>query len=66
MCHMLKLIRNLLDDRKVINHEENGTLMPIKWQYIDALNNIQEDLGFHTCEQVEEYSHCLDEAQNEC
>ena len=46
VCHMLKLIRNLLGDRKVIYHEENGTLMPIKWQYIDALNNIQEDLAF--------------------
>ena len=46
VCHMLKLIRNLLGDKKVIYAETNGSLMPIKWQYIEELNNVQQDLGF--------------------
>ena len=43
---MLKLIRNLLGDKKVIYADTNGHLMPIKWQYIEELNNVQQDLGF--------------------
>ena len=46
VCHMLKLIRNLLGDKKVIYADTNGNLMPIKWQYIEELNNVQQDLGF--------------------
>ena len=46
VCHMMKLMRNLLGDYKVICHEgKNGQLHPIKWQYIENLNNLQEDLG---------------------
>ena len=46
VCHLLKLMRNLLGDYKVICHEDkNGYLHPIKWQYIEHLNNLQEDLG---------------------
>ena len=37
---------NLLGDQKVICYEENGTLQRIKWQYIEALNCVQEDLQF--------------------
>ena len=43
---MLKLMRNLLGDYKVICHEENKKLHKIKWGYIEALNDVQEDLGF--------------------
>ena len=40
-------MRNLLGDHKVIYHEdENGQLHPIKWQYIENLNNLQEDIRF--------------------
>ena len=46
VCHMLKLIRNLLADKKTIYTDSNGSLMPIKWEYIEELNNIQQDLGF--------------------
>ena len=46
ICHMLKLMRNLLGDYKVTYKEENGQLQEIKWQYIDNLNSIQEELGF--------------------
>ena len=46
VCHMMKLMRNLLGDYNVICHEgKNGQLYPIKWQYIENLNNLQEDLG---------------------
>ena len=46
VCHIIKLMQNLLGDQKVICYEENGTLQRIKWQYIEALNSVQEDLGF--------------------
>ena len=39
-------MQNLLHDQKVICYEENGTIQRIKWQYIEALNSVQEDLGF--------------------
>ena len=39
-------MRNLLGDYKVICHEgKNGQLHPIKWQYIENLNNLREHLG---------------------
>ena len=28
------------------SYEENGMLQRIKWQYIEAINSVQEDLGF--------------------
>ena len=46
VCHMLKLMRNLLGDYKVICKQEDGELKQIKWQYIEDLNSIQEELGF--------------------
>ena len=46
VCHMVKLMRNLLGDYKVIAHEEKGMLHKIRWEYIDALNSVQEGLGF--------------------
>ena len=46
VCHMIKLMGNLLGDQKVICYEENCTIQRIKWQYIEALNSFQEDLGF--------------------
>ena len=46
VCHMVKLLRNLLVDKKVICHEQNGKLEEISWWYIESLNRLQEDLGF--------------------
>ena len=46
VCHMIKLMRNLLGDYKTISHDAKGILHRIDWRYIDSLNNIQEDLGF--------------------
>ena len=46
VCHMVKLLRNLLVDKKVICHEQNGKLEEIRWWYIESLNRLQEDLGF--------------------
>ena len=46
ICHMLTLMRNLQEDYKVICHEKNNELHKIKWSYIEALNDVQEDLGF--------------------
>ena len=45
-CQMLKLMRILLGDHKVICHKENMKLHKIKLGYNEALNNVQEDLGF--------------------
>ena len=46
VCHMVKLLRNLLGDKKVICHEHSGKLEEICWWYIESLNRLQEDLGF--------------------
>ena len=46
ICHIIKLMQNILGDQKVICYEENGTIQRMKWQYIEALNSVQEDLGF--------------------
>ena len=45
VCHMMKLMQNLLCDQNVICYEENATKQRIKWHYIEALNSVQEDLG---------------------
>ena len=44
--HMIKLMQNLLRDYKTICCEENGLLKPIRWQYIEGLNDVQENPGF--------------------
>ena len=43
---MIKLMRNLFGDYKVIYHEDDDCLEKIEWQYIEQLNAVQEDLGF--------------------
>ena len=45
VCHMLKLMRNMLGDFKTIYTEENGELKEINWHYIQRLNGLQETLG---------------------
>ena len=46
VCHMIKLIRNVLGDYRIIlNETEHGTER-IEWKYIEQLNNVQEDIGF--------------------
>ena len=46
ICHMIKLMRNLLGDYKVITSERNGGKRhSVKWEYIQRLNEVQ-DLGF--------------------
>lgn len=44
-CHMLKLMRNLLADYQVISENIHGTSYAIKWEYIEALNSLQEEIG---------------------
>ena len=39
-------MQNLLGDKKVIQHVENGQAHMINWHYIEVLNDIQENLGF--------------------
>ena len=46
ICHMIKLMHNLLGDYKVITTYQNGKMNPIKREYIDNLNTLQEELGF--------------------
>ena len=47
VCHMLKLMCNLLGHYKIIAHTKRDQTLYIKWEYIDYLNSIQEDLGFN-------------------
>ena len=46
VCHMIKLMRNLLGDKKVFCQEIDRKSHKIQWSYIEALNNLQEGLGF--------------------
>ena len=41
VCHMIKLMWNLLGDCKTIQHDNKL----IKWQYIESLNALQEEEG---------------------
>ena len=43
---MIKLMRNLLGDYKTIFHKIDDEQQEIKWQYIEDLNTLQEDIGF--------------------
>lgn len=43
-CHMVKLVRNTLESKKVFQ-DNNGGL--IKWQYFVELNTMQENEKFH-------------------
>ena len=45
ICHMIKLMRNLLGDYQTISHNANGEVSLIKLEFIDKLNNLQENLG---------------------
>ena len=45
VCHMIKLMRNLLGDYQVLYHEKNQQPLPIRWQYLVDLNTVQEDVG---------------------
>ena len=42
---MLKLVQNLLGDTKELQVHQNGCVKRIQWKYIEALNNVQENLG---------------------
>ena len=46
VCHMLKLVCNLIGDLKKLQIREDGELNEINWKYIVALNDAQEKLGF--------------------
>ena len=43
-CHMVKLIRNTLESKKVFQDNSGGL---IKWQYFVELNTLQENEKFH-------------------
>ena len=43
---MIKLLRNLLGDYKVLHTDNNGNRERIEWQYLEQLCSLQEDLGF--------------------
>ena len=58
VCHMLKLMRNLLGHYKVIAHTERDQTLYIKWEYIDYLNSIQEDLGFNFANKLKKKHLC--------
>ena len=65
VCHMIKLMQNLLGDEKVICYEENGTIQRINWQYIEALSSVQEDPGLSLANRLKK-QHFLNKTQNEC
>ena len=63
---MIKLMQNLLGDYKTICCEENGLLKPIRWQYIEGLNDVQENLGFSLANKLKKKHILWGKAQNEC
>ena len=60
-CHMIKLMRNLLGDYKVICHESNGRREEIKWAFIEALNLLQEDTGFTFANKIQRKHICWEQ-----
>ena len=36
ICHMIKVMRNLLGDYKVITTYQNGKMNAIRWEYIET------------------------------
>lgn len=42
-CHLLKLVRNSLADKKCFKHIDNDGL--VQWKFIIDLNNFQNDIG---------------------
>ncbi|KAF0715996.1 THAP domain-containing protein 1-like isoform X5, partial [Aphis craccivora] len=42
-CHMLKLVRNSLADKKLFKHSDHDGI--VQWKFIVALNNFQNDIG---------------------
>ena len=66
VCHTIKLMQNMLGDQRVICYEENGTIQRIKWQYIEALNSVQEGPWVFLSKQAKETTHFVDKTQNEC
>ena len=53
VCHMIKLMRNILGDYKVVCHEDDDCLEKMEWQYIEQLNAVQ-DLDFSLANKLEE------------
>ena len=49
---MLELMQNVLADYGTISHIVGGRKEDIKWEYIVALNDIQEDLGLSFANKV--------------
>ena len=43
-CHVIKLMQNLLGDYQTLSHRLDSK--QIKFEYIDRLNDVQEELGF--------------------
>ena len=65
-CHMIKLVKNLFGDYKVVCHEVNSECQMTKWQYIEALNTIQENIGLSFANKLKQKTHYLEKAQDEC
>ena len=58
ICHMIKLMWNLLADCKVICSENNDHTEEIEWSYIEQLNQVQEDTGFSLAKKLKQVE-CL-------
>jgi len=50
-CHMVKLMRNMLADKKVLLDEKN---QEIKWAYIERLENLQRQEGLRASTKLHE------------
>lgn len=49
ICHMIKLVRNILASRGVIYTEDGGT---IKWNFIQNLEHFQRNAGLHVANKL--------------
>lgn len=48
-CHMTKLVRNTLGDKKVLSHISGNQ---IKWEFIEYLHELQENEGLHMATKI--------------
>lgn len=55
-CHMLKLVRNTLGDKKVLIDSNGGI---IKWEFLTKLHQLQMDEGLHAATKLKKNIYCL-------
>lgn len=63
LCHMVKLVRNTLDDKEKLTTTNGGT---IEWSYLQKMYELQKKRRFKGSEQIVTKTHPLSKRSDEC